>query len=281
MRYLEKNSPKTKNFISRFLPLFYASFLLCFCLFPLAATPNIPNQTAWVMDSASIMSASEKASLEKYLINLDEKTSIQIAVFTVGSLNGYPIEDYSLAVAEKWQLGQKQKENGALLFVALDEHKLRIEVGYGLEERLTDATSGLIIRNIIAPYFRKGQMGQGVIAGVQTMAGTVVGDTAGLVDESLKSTISAQEDDIAATGFSVIILFVFFILMMLGFSRKNANSGKNTQTSDGKLVKTVIAANVLSNILSSSRRSRGGFGGGGFRGGGGGGFGGGGASGGW
>jgi uncharacterized protein len=269
--------------------------LILLCALPSIAEPQIPEQTAWVMDTAQVMSTSEKATLEQYLTNLDLTTGVQIAVFTVDSLDGYALEDYSLATVEKWQIGQKNSDNGVLLFIAMSERKIRIEVGYGLEGMLTDMKSGLIIRNVIAPYFRDGQTGTGIIAGVQAIANTVAGENAGVIDSTITVSVPEKESAGPASGFSFFILFVFFILMIAGFSQKGSRSGRyQRRSATGEIIHTAIWISILSSLFGPrgphdgfgggsgfSSGSGSSFGGGGFSGGGGGSFGGGGASGGW
>ena len=99
-----------------------------------------------------------------------------MAVLTVKSLEGDSIENFSINTAKKWKLGQADKDNGALLVVAIDERALRIEVGYGLEGTLTDMQNGLIIRNVIVPYFKSGDYGAGITEGVNKIVGIATGN---------------------------------------------------------------------------------------------------------
>jgi uncharacterized protein len=263
------------------------SLLLIFSTFTLfAAKISVPTMKGPVNDTANILSSREEKSLDSYLRNLDSKTGIQIAVLTIKSLNGIPIEEYSLAVAEKWQLGQKGKDNGALLLVSYNDRQLRIETGYGLEGSLTDVKSGLIIRTVIAPYFQQGKYGEGIVSGIQTMAGIAVGESAGLVDENLTSQIpekSKDDESSEATGFSIFFLFIFMMIMMTILQSKQRRRRGYYGNNHNSIVKTAVAASILKEVLGNSNHRNGGFGGfggGGFSGGGGG-FGGGGASGGW
>src|SRR3954468_8865996 len=120
----------------------------------------------WVHDQANILSPQAKADIENILKDERDSTSNQIAILIVPSLEGEVPEDYTLRVAEQWKIGQKGKDNGVLLFIAMKEHELRIETGYGLEGVLTDALSSRINRNEIAPRFRQGDYEGGVKAGV-------------------------------------------------------------------------------------------------------------------
>lgn len=190
---------------------FVASVL--FAVFP-AFTLDIPALTDRVMDEAGILSGSEKSELTDYLESLDNTTGIQIAVLTIPSLENEDLEGYSVRVAQAWRLGEKDKDNGALLLVAMNEHKVRIEVGYGLEDRLTDAKCGLIIRNVITPEFRSGDYGEGIIKGVKNMGG-IASDNAELVAKSVATGGNEQNDNdtLAALFFGLIFLFVWLMVI--------------------------------------------------------------------
>ncbi|HNY16262.1 MAG TPA: TPM domain-containing protein [Treponemataceae bacterium] len=245
-----------------------------------AAALEAPEMRGPVNDLAGIMSESERSELESYLTAVNDQTGVQVAVLTVRSLEGDALEDFSMRVAEKWKLGQAGKDNGALLVVSLDDRALRIEVGYGLEESLTDAKSGLIIRSVIAPAFRDGEYGRGIIEGARNMVGIATGN-AEIVSQAVLNPKTSEAQ--SGGGFGGIVIFVIFLILMSlgGMRRRHGGMGG------------FLGGLLLGNLLSSSGRrggwsdrSGGGFGGGGFGGGGGfsgggGGFGGGGASGGW
>ena len=108
--------------------------------------------------------------------NWRQLDATQIVVLTIPSLDGDSLEDFSIRVAEQWKIGQKNLDNGAILLIAKADRKLRIEVGYGLEGRLTDLMAGRIISTIIVPRFKAGQIDQGVLDGVQAMIGVVRGE---------------------------------------------------------------------------------------------------------
>src|SRR6478736_5309467 len=129
-----------------------------------------------VHDEAHVLSQDTIDALEKELQLYEDSTSNQIAVLVVTSLDGESIETYSLRVAELWKLGQKNKDNGVLLLVAIDDHEMRIEVGQGLEGVLTDAQSSRIIRNEIAPEFRRGDYDAGVKAGINGIIKAIAGE---------------------------------------------------------------------------------------------------------
>jgi uncharacterized protein len=263
-----------------------AAFALAFALL-FAATPieaqqasqlAAPDMNGPVNDLANVMSAAERSELTDYLVAVNNQTGVQVAVLTVPSLEGDSIEAFSMRVAEKWKLGQADKDNGALLVIALAERSLRIEVGYGLEGDLTDVKSGLIIRNVIVPYFKSGDYGRGIIAGAKNIVGIATND-ASIVSENVRKPDSESGSGAGVAG---IIFLIIFIMIISGAAR-----GRNRRHGGGMggIIWPLIVGSMLSNSGRNHHHSSwggGGFGGGGggFSGGGGG-FGGGGASGGW
>ena len=160
---------------NRLLPI----ILIAFCWIGLAvdarAQQAVPELTGRVVDRADILSSSTENTITALLAAHEDATSNQLAVLTIASLEGEPIEAYSLRVAETWALGTAANDNGVLLLVAVEDRALRIEVGYGLEGYLTDAIAGRIIRNEIVPLFRKQQYDTGVLVGVQSILGVIEG----------------------------------------------------------------------------------------------------------
>jgi uncharacterized protein len=138
--------------------------LLCAGLIAFAA--NFPALTGRIVDQANIIPAGTRSALESKLADLESKSSIQLVVATLTSLEGQEIEPYANELFRSWKLGEKTKNNGVLLLVAPNERRARIEVGYGLEGTLTDALSKVIIANAIAPRFKTGDFGGGVSRGV-------------------------------------------------------------------------------------------------------------------
>jgi len=150
--------------------------LLCAGLAVCAVT--FPPLTGRVVDQANILSAREQDALESKLAELETKSGIQLVVATVNSLQGQEIEPYANELFRTWKLGEKAKNNGALLLVAPNEHRVRIEVGYGLEGTLTDALSKVIIANAIAPRFKVGDFDGGVSRGVDDIITVLTTDAA-------------------------------------------------------------------------------------------------------
>ena len=166
---------------------------LCFALVTLVVMPcfglEVPVLDRRVTDLAGVFSASAVAPMEAELENLETETGAQVAVLTIPSLEGQPLEDYALRVVEAWQLGQENRDNGVLILIARDDRKIRIEVGYGLEGVLPDAICGRIIDNAMKPAFRQGDFSGGTLRAVEVIAGLVRGDpdAAALDDESIEA----------------------------------------------------------------------------------------------
>jgi len=137
---------------------------------------DVPRLKSRVMDETWTLHTDYISALEKQLRDHEKKTSNQIVVFVTPSLEGENLEEYSLKVAETWKLGQKGKDNGVLLFVAIEDRKLRIEVGYGLEGVLTDVLCHHIIENEIKPYFKKGEYDIGIQNGVRAIMKSIEGE---------------------------------------------------------------------------------------------------------
>ena len=130
---------------------------------------EIPRLTRYATDLSATLSAEELATLETKLQEFDRSTSTQLVLLIVPSLGGSSVEDASLRVAEANRIGRKGRDNGVLLFVAMQERRVRIEVGYGLEGALPDALSGQIIRREIGPRFREGNHYAGIAAGLDAI----------------------------------------------------------------------------------------------------------------
>jgi uncharacterized protein len=239
--------------------------LLVLCMFAVAARAELqfPALTGRVVDNAQILEPSVRQQLDAQLKAHEQSTGEQLVVVTLANLQGTSIEDFGYQLGRHWGIGQKDKNNGALLIVARDDRRLRIEVGYGLEDRLTDAQSSVIINQVITPAFKTGDFNKGISDGVAAMLVVLGGNP---LDEPapMYSAGGQQESDFIGRhpGLFVLLAMLFivavFICQMLG-------------------------------ILPAGRGGSGGggFGGGGFGGGGGGfsggggSFGGGGSSGGW
>lgn len=239
-------------------------------LFMLSAQAELtfPPLTGRVVDTAQMIEPTAREQLTQQLAAHEKASGEQLVVVTLPNLQGADIADFGYQLGRHWGIGQKDKNNGALLIVARDERKLRIEVGYGLEDRLTDAQSSVIIHQVITPAFKTGQFSKGISDGIAAMLVVLGGNP---LDEP--STIYASggdQDDFLSRHPAVLVFLVMLFILI------------------------VFVCQMLG-IMPSGGGGRGGsgggFGGGGFGGGfggggggfsgGGGSFGGGGSSGGW
>lgn len=268
-------------------------------------SPGKPS--GFVNDFANVIPADQKASLESVLTDFRKQSGDEIAVVTIPSLGDETVETYAVKLFEEWGIGQKGKDNGVLLLVAVNDKKIRIEVGYGLEQYLTDAQSASIIKNILTPAFKQGNYGQGISDAAATMIAVLKGDPSAVPAD----TDNSDSSNSAGNWFIFIFLIPLWLASILGRTKSwwlggvlGAIGGIVIGFIFGFIFWGIIAIPVLAVIglifdfivskAYSSRVSRGvsipwwigggrggGFGGGGFGGFGGGRSGGGGASGGW
>ncbi len=141
-----------------------------------AAALKVPALAGRVNDYASMISPQVRAAIELKLQSLEQSDATQIAILTVPTLGGEPIEEFSIRVAEAWKIGQKGKDNGILLIVSKGDRKVRIEVGYGLEGRLTDLQAGRIVHDIITPAFARGDFDSGFTGAADALVASVRGE---------------------------------------------------------------------------------------------------------
>jgi uncharacterized protein len=168
-----------------------------------------------VHDEAHILKQPVIDQLEQQLITYQDSTSNEIAILIIPSLEGDALEDYSMRVVEKWKLGNEEKDNGVLLLIVADEHKIRIETGYGLEGVLTDAKASRIIRNEIAPHFRQNQYDEGVIAGVNAIVKAIGGEYED-DDDGLEQLGTKERLLIGLFIFGILGVFTFMGLAIPG-----------------------------------------------------------------
>src|ERR1700723_2813293 len=178
---------------------------------PARADPTFPPLTGRVVDNAHVLSAQTQADLTAKLAALEEKTGDQLVVVTLPSLQGYEIEDYGYQLGRAWGIGQKGKDNGALFIVAPNEHKVRIEVGYGLEPVLTDALSSVILQEQVLPKFRTGDVDGGVAAGTNAIIQQLSLNQATATANVQKASAQAQPHGLPFGAiFGIIVLFIVF-----------------------------------------------------------------------
>src|SRR6202050_4975668 len=178
---------------------FLSSFALAF---------DFPVLSGRVVDQAGVMTAESRSAVEGKLKDLEDKSGIQLVVATVKSLQGSDIETYTNQLFRLWKLGQAQKNNGVLLLVAPNEHKVRIEVGYGLEGTLTDALSSVIIASAIIPRFKTNDYSGGIERGVDGIISVLSGDSA-----EWQPKDDVRSDD-PSKAFDLLFPMLFLILLI-------------------------------------------------------------------
>jgi uncharacterized protein len=274
--------------------------LLALLAGPLAAQPQFPELTGRVVDEAGILSPEVEARLTEQLAELESTTQRQLVVATISDLGDYDIADYGYQLGREWGIGDKERNDGALLLVAPNQRRVRIEVGYGLEGYLTDALSALIIQNAIIPKFRDGDFPGGIEAGTAAIIEQLQlppEDAAAIAAQAGKKRASKGGVPVGLIFFLFFIfLFVILPLIRAGKSRKYAASGAGPwgerPSSRGRTARDTatdiilweVGSAILRGAMSGGGKGGGSDWGGGFGGGfggGGGSFGGGGASGGW
>lgn len=217
----EVRSAKCGVYVSLF---FY--FAACFAISGMAAfsQPSKPEPVKrivnYVTDESGTLTASQVSSLESKLSQFEKETSNQLVVYIISSLEGESLEEKSYETAEKSGIGQKGKNNGVLLFIAMNDRKLRIEVGYGLEGALPDALCNQIIRKEITPHFKQGEYYEGINAGVDAIINATKG-------EYTQDTKSSKDNKKIGIGIGVcgipilitVIIFFFVIFIIINVIR--------------------------------------------------------------
>jgi uncharacterized protein len=184
-----------------------------------AQAQTFPALTGRVVDEAGVLDAAARSRLDGKLADLENKTSTQLVVATLSSLQGYEVADYGYRLGRHWGIGQKGSNNGAILIVAPKDRAVRIEVGYGLEGKLTDAVSRLIIENSILPRFRANDVAGGIERGADDIVQVLSGDA-----EEFKKRAAARPRPTASEGLGsfvpVAIFFGIWLLMYLSTRRR-------------------------------------------------------------
>ncbi|RDC51996.1 TPM domain-containing protein [Acinetobacter sp. RIT592] len=269
---------------------------------------DLPSLNEPVIDQANLLSPAEKQQLSQRILKLYKEGKGQIGVVIVPTTGQEDIFDYSMRVAEAWQLGSAKRDNGLLMTIAINDRRIQILTGYGLEGVLPDIVAGRIIHDKITPFFKQGQYAQGIDSGlaeierILNLDPEIAAQAADEIKERQEQAYQAQKASQATFGSVIFIIVAGVIGSMIFGKRLSAATAAVAGTAAGLvnglglvaslmigagiffLLVTSIAQLILHAFLAGGGRGggsgRGGFGGGGF-GGGGGGFGGGGASGSW
>ena len=177
---------------------------------PARAALTFPPLTGRVVDDAHVLSPEIQEDLTNKLAALEQKTGDQVVVVTLASLQGDEIEDYGYQLGRTWGLGEKGKNNGALLIVAPAEHKVRIEVGYGLEPVLTDALTSVILQEAVLPKFRAGDVQGGVVDGTDAIV-----EQLGLDPAQAQARAQAAVQQTSRSPGSVPVVFILIAVFVV------------------------------------------------------------------
>ena len=245
------------------LKILLASFLLFVSALSLAQNiPARPNPPRLVNDFAGVLSPQEKQQLENQLVTYDDSTSNQVAIVLINTLDDYPIEEYATKLFREWGVGNKKNNNGIVILAAIQDRKIRIEVGYGLEGAIPDITTGHIIQNDIAPSFRSGDYYEGL----SKAANSIIRAAAG--EYRAPGNYRKKKDGGSALPFGFLV-FIIILIAIFGGRGRGGGGGYMSRRGSGWL-----GPFILGNMLGRGSSGDWGGGGGGWSGGGGGGFGG-------
>lgn len=261
-----------RNIIKNIFLLFIFSF--AFFISGSLQAIDFPKPSGHVNDFAGVMSAENRQSLESFLRGVKEKTGAEIAVVTVKDMAGLDIDTYAVEMMKSWGIGSKDKNEGVLFLLSMQERKVRIEVGYGLEPVITDARSGMILDDYVIPYFKKGDWDNGLVQGTYAIASAIAKDKGVVLDSGvpvqMDPTRSGRGQKQEIPLFMKIIFIIIIILMI--------KSGGFRSFIFGMLLGSILGGGRGGNYRNYGGGFGGGFGGGGGFSGFGGGFSGGGGS---
>jgi len=209
---------------------------------------RLPEYTGWVNDFANIIPPAQEQRISAICLELSRKTGAQLAVATVKSLEGLTVETYANELFEKWGIGQKGKDNGVLILLSLDERKIWIEVGYGLEPILPDGKVGGILDQYVVPSLSRNDFGNGLLGGAAAVALTIAEDAGVTLTGQVQSPRRQNESDRRFKGIGIVPIIIFIILMIVTRGR-------------------ILPYLLFFMMMGGGRGGGGGFGGGGFGGG--------------
>lgn len=188
-------------------------FLLSAIIAATTFAVQLPRPDGFVNDYCNILSPQQNKSLEDQLSLFEKETKIEISVAVVKSLEGEEVEEYAVDLFKSWGIGKKNSDNGVLLLVAPNERKMRIEVGYGLEQKLTDAYASRIIREQITPKFKEGRMDAGIILGTKAIIGVVRGEKMQISNQD--SDVSFFDKLVSSRTFWIVVVIIGILIIVV------------------------------------------------------------------
>ncbi|HBE05553.1 MAG TPA: methanol dehydrogenase, partial [Firmicutes bacterium] len=219
--------------------------LLLFGAAPAGAETPIPALTGRIVDNGGMLSYGAKESLTNLLEAYEQATTNQIVVATIPSLENEEIEQFSIRLADAWQIGQAGKDNGAILLIARDDRRMRIEIGYGLEGVINDARAGDILRDVLIPAFQRGDYDTGVTESVSAMIRHISPDFEyeGLADVNMDG-----DNEVGSVFGGLFSLFAVIMIVLGALGGRSKRHYKRGLTSS-------IGQAILWSLLSSSSGS--------------------------
>ena len=240
---------------------------LAFGQFIIPEKPSSSSHTPYVYDAAQVLTPVQRTSLNNKLKRYADTTSTQLVFATIKSSNGEELDLLGARWGLEWGIGQKGKDNGILLILALNDRQVDINTGYGIESRMSDRDAERIVNRVLVPNFKNSNYYNGLNLGADAIFETLQGEFQGTAGSS------------EPFPWSVLLVFGVFLFFIIMNFRNKGNDGNGGRSSSGSLLDIIILSNMGRGGFGGG--SSGGFGGGGFGGFGGGGFGGGGAGGSW
>jgi len=180
-----------------------------------AADPQYPDHTGYVNDYAGVLDQGVANKLEELCRTLEKKTSAELAVAIVRSVAPLDSKEYAVKLFEKWKIGKQGKDNGILLLLAMDERRVEIEVGYGLEGVINDAKAGEILDRYVVPAFKQGEFGDGLYNGAAAIAQQISGAAGQELGEEYQPSTPVVAEEEEAPGWVTAMLVVFFLLTVM------------------------------------------------------------------
>jgi len=207
-----------------------AMALACLALIPVAAAraddePRIPEPAGFVNDLAGVMDEAARAKLESFLDQLRSRTGAEFSVLVVKNTAPLTPGDYKVRVFERWKLGEKGKDNGLLMLVALEEREVRFESGYGLEGVLPDGLQSRIVREQVAPRFREGDYSGGIVAGVLACAARIAADKDVTLEWNGRELRYDAERDRAGLPWWAMLMVALAVLALMSQARRYGARG--------------------------------------------------------
>ena len=257
-----------KNLKNKILVLFFFSLFLLCSVYTISNAENkypSPTNLKYINDYSSVISDNYKKQIISIGKELEDKTTAQAVIVVINSTNGTPIEDYSNKLFRLWGIGQKDKDNGLLILVAIEDRQFRVEVGRGLEGAITDALSNRIMQTLAKPYFLDGNYSKGLLDSYSTFCDYIAEEYDVTLDKSLNIAIPSSNETNKNTNINLKYFTLGTVLLVL----------LDLLLNRGRVVSTLLQLFFWSNFFRGGRRgggggsgSGGGFGGGSSNGGG-------------